>query len=92
MSNDTAQAIMADLVDELESFDPKYRDRFATLQAAVRAAGGYAVELYEMLLATPEGKALTKSKQTVIDWNKVNEKNRAQAQADLAMARSTGDF
>lgn len=93
MSNTSrGEDLMTDLVDELDAFDPKWREHYATLGQAVQAAGGHAVAVFREFIKTPEGQALVQRKATVVDWNKVNEKNRAQAQADLSMARSTGEF
>ena len=85
-------SLKQDLLEELDAFDPRWRDKYSTLEAAAHNAGPHARALCQQFLDTPEGKALASSKQTVVDWNQVNEQNRALAQASLRMARDSGDF
>lgn len=75
-----------DLLDELDAFDPGYRDHYPSLAAAARAAGPYALDLYWQFLRTPEGQALQAQIVTKVDWNAVNDRNKQQAQAELGMA------
>lgn len=73
-----------ELIDELDAFDPKWRDHYATLLDAAIAAN--AVDLHAAYKDSPEGQADDKLKATSRDWNEVNRRNRALREAEVKMA------
>lgn len=55
-----------ELFEELEAFDPRYRDHYATVRGAAVAAGVY--ELYVAWRKTDEGKACAAITRDVPDY------------------------
>lgn len=80
------QSLTIDLLEELDAFDHKWRDRYPTLPDAVAAAGPYALQLYRTWLQTDEAKKLDKIKQTRVNWLEVVERAKAQIAAERKMA------
>lgn len=73
-----------ELLDELDSFDPRWKDNYATLQTAAMAAGCW--KLYMQFVNSHDGRILERIKQTETDWNAVNERNKAQVAAEYDLA------
>lgn len=73
-----------ELVEELDAFDPKWKDRYASIKAAATAAG--LQDLYLRWAVTPEGKAyLDYFRDVSADYAQRNELSRRQIAAEHAM-------
>lgn len=73
------------LIDELESFDPKYQEHYKTLYAAACAAGEHALGAYWAYMTTPEGGKLAAAMATVHDHQADNEKRRALRESEMKL-------
>ena len=89
-NNAMNDVVRQSLVEELDCFDPRWRENYKSLHAACDAAGDHAQDLYRAFLETAEGQALVKTKQTEIDWTEVNERSKAQVAAEIDMANRIG--
>lgn len=73
-----------ELIEELEAFDPKYRDRYPTLRDAAKAAG--ILPEFTKWLASPDGKRYLEvaSAHNHVEDNRMR---RLQVDAELQMAQ-----
>jgi hypothetical protein len=55
-----------ELFEELEAFDPRWREHYATLEAAALHAG--CIDLYKQWRKTPEGKSVSAFYKDVPDY------------------------
>lgn len=78
--------IRADLIDELESFDPDYQKNYPSLAAAALAAGQWVYDLWKAYMATPEGQELAKKARSSRNYVAENEARKKLREAEISMS------
>lgn len=72
-----------ELMDELDSFNPKWREVYSSVGSAAGAAG---VEgLFRQWLVTPQGMKYVELRVTKVDWTEVTRRTKKQIEADRAL-------